>query len=71
MKIAHIIAVLLVVIGALNWGLVGLFGYNAVSTLVGPLGLEQIVYILVGVSGAYLLVTHKGDCKVCSDGKKK
>jgi len=49
----------LVIIGALNWGLVGAFNINLVNMLVGtwPL-LETIVYVLVGLSGVYLLAQH-------------
>jgi uncharacterized membrane protein YuzA (DUF378 family) len=67
MKGLHMVAFLLVVVGALNWGLVGLLNMNLVTLLVGswPM-LEKLVYILVGVSGVYLLVTHKADCKICS-----
>lgn len=65
-KGVHIVAFLLVVIGALNWGLVGLFGFNLVEAILGfmPL-LERLVYILVGVAGVYLLATHKKVCKEC------
>jgi len=58
-KYAHTIAFILVIVGGLNWGLVGL-GYNLVDTLVGSWpALEQTVYILVGISAIYLAVTHK------------
>ncbi|OGJ22093.1 MAG: hypothetical protein A2804_02480 [Candidatus Pacebacteria bacterium RIFCSPHIGHO2_01_FULL_46_10] len=67
MKLLHIVAFLLVVIGAINWGLVGLANYNLVEMLFGSVsGLVQLVYVLVGASGVVLLVTHKGDCKICS-----
>lgn len=49
------IALVLVTVGALNWGLVGLFDYNLVSTLFGTETLATIVYSLVGVSGVYML----------------
>ncbi|HAV14875.1 MAG TPA: DUF378 domain-containing protein [Candidatus Pacebacteria bacterium] len=66
MKLLHIVAFLLVVIGAINWGLVGLANYNLVEMLFGSVsGLVQLVYVLVGASGVVLLVTHKSDCKVC------
>jgi uncharacterized membrane protein YuzA (DUF378 family) len=67
MKWIHIVAFLLVVIGGLNWGLVGLFHFNLVTYLVGmwPM-VESLVYVLVGLSALYLLLTHKGECKVCS-----
>ncbi len=70
MKWLHIVSFLLVIVGALNWGLVGLFNYNLVNTLVGAWpGVEKLVYILVGVSAVYVLVTHKSDCKICSKMK--
>ena len=50
------IAVVLVIIGALNWGLIGLFNWNLVAALFGPLStLSRIVYVLVALSGLYLL----------------
>lgn len=67
MKALHVLTFLLVVIGALNWGLVGLFNLNLVAVVLGGLpGLEQLVYVLVGASAVYLVATHMGDCKVCS-----
>ena len=67
MKMLHMVAFLLLVIGGLNWGLVGLLKFNLVSAVLGGMpALEMLVYILVGVSAVWLLVTHKGDCKVCS-----
>lgn len=66
MKTLHMVAFILLVVGGLNWGLVGLFQYNLVESLFASVsGLTQIVYILVGVSAVWLAVTHKGDCKVC------
>lgn len=70
MKALHMATFTLVVIGALNWGLVGLFGFNLVSAILGSVsGLERLVYILVGLSAVYLAVTHKNDCKICGGGK--
>ncbi len=47
---------LLVVVGAINWGLVGLANINLVEALVGTWpALVQIVYILIGLSGLYAL----------------
>lgn len=71
MKELHMLSFLLVVVGALNWGLVGLFDYNLVYMLLGnwPL-VEKLVYVLVGASGVYLAMTHATDCKMCMPGKK-
>ena len=65
MKVLHIVAFILLVVGGLNWALVA-FGYNLVEILLGTGMLAQAVYVLVGLSAVYMLVTHKGDCKTCS-----
>lgn len=65
MKLLHMVTFTLVVVGALNWGLVALMNFNLVETLVGSLGLTNLVYLLVGASAVYLVLTHKTDCKVC------
>jgi uncharacterized membrane protein YuzA (DUF378 family) len=60
MKIVNLIAQILIVVGAINWGLVGAFDFNLVSTLFGGMpALENIVYILVGIAGLYGLYLLK------------
>lgn len=67
MKWLHMVSFLLMVVGAVNWGLVALFDMNIVDMVFGAGSqLGMMVYVLVGVSGVYQLVTHKNDCKVCS-----
>jgi uncharacterized protein len=57
MKTVHTVALVLVVVGALNWGLVGLFGFNLVEAILGSMPMiVRVVYILVGVS-AVLVAT--------------
>lgn len=69
MKYLHMIAFVLLVVGGLNWGLVAL-GYNVVNMLLGSWPMvEQIVYILVGLSAVYLALTHAKDCRACSAPK--
>ncbi len=52
------IALVLTIIGGLNWGLVGAFQFNLVDALFGTgSALSRIVYILVGLSALYLIVT--------------
>ena len=52
-----LIAIILVVVGGLNWGLVGLAGFDLVATIFGVASaLSRIVYILVGLSAVYLAV---------------
>ena len=54
MKIVNIIALILVIIGAINWGLVGLFEFNLVDFLFGAGSiLARIVYSLVGIAGLW------------------
>lgn len=65
MKLLHMVTFTLVVVGALNWGLIALMSFNLVETLVGSLGLTNLVYLLVGASAVYLVLTHKADCKAC------
>lgn len=51
------IALVLVIIGALNWGLVGFFGLDLVKAIFGDMSLlSRIIYALVGLSGLYMLV---------------
>ena len=63
MKALHTIAFILVVIGGLNWLLIG-FGLVDVVLKLGE-GLAKIVYILVGLSTIVLIATHKKSCKDC------
>ena len=52
MKILYYIALTLVIIGALNWLLIGLFSFDLVATLFGEMSmLSRIIYSLVGISG--------------------
>ena len=52
MKIVQSIALILTIVGALNWGLIGLFNFNLVTMLFGEGTLvTNIVYILVGIAG--------------------
>jgi len=64
MKALHAIAFILVIIGGLNWLLVGI-GVGDVVMYLGAT-IAKIVYVLVGLSAIYLVVTHKKDCKHCS-----
>ncbi|MBI5133855.1 MAG: DUF378 domain-containing protein [Candidatus Taylorbacteria bacterium] len=66
MKALHVIAFILAVVGALNWGLVGAGGWNVVEMLLGSMAwLERLVYVLVGLSGLVLIFTHRKECKHC------
>lgn len=53
MNILQRIALIVVIIGALNWGLIGLFDFNLVGFIFDPLSvvISRIIYSLVGVAG--------------------
>lgn len=58
MDILKIIALILCIIGSVNWGLIGLLNFNLVDTLFGVGSLISIIiYILVGVSGFISILT--------------
>ena len=59
MNTLHWPALILVIVGALNWGLVGLFQFDLVAALFGGQSspLSRIVYILVGLSGVIVAFT--------------
>lgn len=60
MKALTIVSFILVIVGALNWLLVGLAQFNLVNALFGgaPV-LEQLIYIIVGLAGIFLATRYK------------
>jgi len=66
MKALHLIAFILLVIGGLNWLLVGVLGWD-VGQLFGGQGavISRVIYVLVGLSAIYEVITHKQTCKMC------
>lgn len=69
MKGLHMIAFILLIIGGLNWLLVGL-GIWDVGNLFGGQDaiVSRIIYILVGLAALFELVSHKSACKMCNKG---
>ncbi len=59
MKTLQVIAITIMIIGAINWGLIGLFDFDLVATIFGGMSAigSKIVYILVGVSGLISIKT--------------
>ena len=52
MKVLYYIALTLVIIGAVNWLLIGLFSFDVVATLFGSMSVfSRIIYSLVGIAG--------------------
>lgn len=54
MKVIDKIALVLIIIGAINWGLIGFFKFNLVDAIFGSMTvLTRIIYALVGISGLW------------------
>lgn len=76
MKGLHTLSFILVIIGGLNWGLVGLAGlmspgsdWNVVHMIFGAWPMvEGLVYLLVGIGALVLVATHRRDCRACDSG---
>ncbi|HLI20821.1 MAG TPA: DUF378 domain-containing protein [Stellaceae bacterium] len=57
MKSLNLVTLLLVIVGGLNWGLVGLFGFDLVAAIFGNGSLlARLVYVLVGASAIWQIV---------------
>ena len=63
MRVINSVTLLLLIVGGLNWGLVGLFDFDLVAALFGEMSaLSRIVYTLVGISALYQLIPlFRGD----------
>ena len=58
------VALVLVVVGGLNWGLVGIFKFDLVATIFGDMSaLSRVVYTLVGLSAVYVAVALGQLCR--------
>jgi len=74
MKALHMVAWILVIIGGLNWGLVGIGAFaggnwNVVNLILGSWPqVEWIVYVLVGLSAVWEIIGHRKNCRMCGSG---
>lgn len=76
-KWIHMVAFVLVVIGAINQGLFAIIpadkngvGFDLIDRLFGfNATLVEFIGLMIGISGIYLLVTHAKTCRVCETGK--
>ena len=71
LRIIHWVALALVVVGALNWGMIGFFQINVVSLLLGPVG-SRILFAIVGIAGVWYisLFKHLASCDIQKGYKK-
>lgn len=61
MKVLNAIVLLLLIIGGLNWGLVGIANYDVVAAIFGPMtSLTKLIYDIVGIAALYQLVFWLG-----------
>ncbi|OGF81953.1 hypothetical protein A2W48_02170 [Candidatus Giovannonibacteria bacterium RIFCSPHIGHO2_12_44_12] len=67
MKILHMVTFTLLVIGGLNW-LLTAFSYNVVEMVLGAGQIATVVYVLVGLSAIWEVITHKQNCRNCNPG---
>lgn len=59
-KIINAIALTIVIIGAVNWGLIGFFGFDLVAAIFGDMsGFSRVIYALVGLAGLYSIFFYK------------
>lgn len=72
MKYVHMAAFLLVVVGALNWGVLAVTGWE-LGNLFGGMdaSVSKVIYVLVALSAVYLLLEHKKTCRMCVVEEKK
>jgi len=60
MKDFDVVVWIILIIGGLNWGLVGLFDFNLVAAIFGPMSLiTRFIYIIVGVAAIYDVLAVK------------
>ncbi|MFA6338461.1 MAG: DUF378 domain-containing protein [Candidatus Paceibacterota bacterium] len=69
MKKLHMVTFILLIIGGLNWLLVGLMGYD-ISIFLGGMDsmLARVIYVLVGASAVVEIINHKRLCRGCCKG---
>ena len=69
MRTLDVIACVILIIGGLNWGLIGFFDFNLISMIFGEMtALTRLIYCLIGLSGLYTIFQWKSMQK---RGKRK
>lgn len=69
MKSLHKISFILLIVGGINWLLLGVFGWE-IGMLFGgtSAAISRIIYILIGAAAVYEIFTHRQNCKACKTG---
>lgn len=60
-SVLDLIAIILLLVGGVNWGLVGLFNFDVVSAIFG-MGIARFIFVLVGISAVYRIFVW-ANCK--------
>lgn len=61
MKVLNCVCLTLAIIGAIVWGIVGLFNYNVVDAIFGTgSAFSRIIYTIVGIAGLYIISFYSG-----------
>lgn len=60
MKKLDFLALLLLILGGINWGLWGVFDFNVVEYVLGRVWIDRVLYFLMGVSAVYFAVSWRG-----------
>ncbi len=74
-KLLDNILLALIIIGAINWGLIGFFRFDLIAFLFGNMSwLTRIIYALVGIGGLYMIsafgrIRSKCESKSCNEQK--
>jgi uncharacterized membrane protein YuzA (DUF378 family) len=66
MKNLHSVSFVLLIVGGLNWLLVGLFQWGIGDIFGDSSWISRIIYILVGLSAIYEITAHKRLCRMCN-----
>lgn len=59
MRIISLIAFILVIIGGLAWGVIGVSGFNVIGYVFGPIKLEKIAYIVIGIAAIWVAIAGR------------
>jgi uncharacterized protein len=59
MKKLDVLTAVLVIIGGLNWGLIGLFDFNFVDYVFSKTWVDNLIYVIIGISAAYEFFGYK------------
>ncbi len=70
LKTVHFIAFVLVIIGALNWGLIGVADFNLVAVIFGDGAIARTIYVLVGLSAVLMLYTEFATMRAGSEHQR-